>query len=243
MTALNANPEPQPSRPIRRPAVGWSWIGLGYTFRAAGLAVAVFGLLQDWTDGYLWFAVAAAFGLGYWTVRRGKRLIATRADMLMSTDRRPPILYLRSFNDEDQDKGPSWFFRASSPAGRDLAYSTTAWGSREQDALSAIFSEVGPYIAIGEPRERVPELCAARMYLPGDEWQTKVRELAEQARLIIVRVGQSGGLRWEISELVRQGAPTKLLLVLPARLEDYVPFREWADQVLPVPLPQGGAQE
>jgi hypothetical protein len=236
MTKLAAKPAPPLAGPVARPTLGWSWIVLGWTSRVAGAGVAIFGLTHAWGDFYVFGVALAAFAVGYWMIRRGRRLIATRAERLLGQDQRRPVLYLRSFSDEDRDRGPAGALRSLN--GRELASSTPAWGSREQDALSAVLGEVGPYVAIGKPREAVPELGAARMYLPDDEWQAKVQQLSGEARLVIVRVGQSEGLRWEIGELVRQDNPVKLLFLLPARPAHYAAFRDWADRVLPVPLPE-----
>jgi hypothetical protein len=184
-------------------------------------------------------AVLAPIGVAllagsYWVIRRGKKHAAALADDVLVQDARPPILYLRSFNDEEDDSRLARFLR---PGDHDIAHSTPAWGPREQDAMAPIMSEIGPYVAIGKPRERLPELGAARTYVSDDDWQAKILDWMKRARLVIVRAGATEGLRWEVSQLVSHVKPTQVLVILPPRAEHYGAFRTWANAVLPSPLP------
>src|SRR5262245_8246672 len=179
----------------------------------------------------------ALLAASYWLIRRGKKHAAALADAVLVEDTRPPILYLRSFNDEEDDSRLGRFLR---PGDRDIAHSTPAWGPREQDALAPIMAEIGPYVAIGKPHEPLPELGAARAYVPDDEWQNKIREWLSRARLVIVREGATQGLRWEVAQLVSHAKPTQVLIILPHKPEHYDSFRRWANDVLPSPLPQSG---
>ena len=182
----------------------------------------------------------ALLAASYWVIRRGKKHAALLADDVLVEDTRPPILYLRSFNDEEDDSRLGRFMR---PGDHDIAHSTPAWGPREQDAMASIMAEIGPYVAIGKPRELLPELGAARTYVSDDEWQDKIREWVTRARLVIVRAGATEGLRWEVGELVSRANPTRLLVILPPRAEHYEAFRKWANQVLPSPLPLSAPTE
>ncbi len=67
-------------------------------------------------------------------------------------------------------------------------------------------------------RSRLPweiPLGAARDYLTGDAWQARVADLMEQALLIVVVLGRTEGLSWEIGQLVRSGLTQKLVFLLP----------------------------
>src|SRR5205085_4609358 len=101
---------------------------------------------------------------GFWLLTVQRSLRARDAREVMGQDSRPPILYLRSFGD---DKDPTC-----------------------EDDLKSIVKAVGPFIAIGRPGERLQTPGADRMYV-GDEWQEVVTGLMREARLIIVRIGES----------------------------------------------------
>lgn len=189
-------------------------------------------------------AVVPPLSLARWMILRGKRLAAKRAEDVLAEDRRPPVLYLRSFKDEDADKGLSGVVRSGAATGaRPLSESVIAWGTREQEALAVLLRQVGPYVAVGKPGEPFPEVGAARMYLPDDQWQARVAQLIDEARLVVVRAGATEGLRWEVGQLVRRARPTSLLFVLPADGGQYSGFRRWANEVLPRPLPESQPAE
>ena len=182
----------------------------------------------------------ALLAASYWVIRRGKKHTAALADDVLVEDSRAPILYLRSFDDEEDD---SHLGRFLLPGDRNIAHSTPAWGPREQDAMAPIMSEIGPYVAIGKPREPLPELGAARAYVSDDDWQAKILEWMKRARLVIVRAGATEGLRWEVGELVRNAKPTQVLVILPPKAEHYESFSRWANHVLPSALPDAAPAE
>jgi TM2 domain-containing membrane protein YozV len=73
--------------------------------------------------------------------------------------------------------------------------------SPEQE-LAMIMNRVGPLVAIGKPGEPLPELGAARFYVSDDQWQDKITDLMKQAELVVVRVGGTANLQWEIDRAV-----------------------------------------
>jgi len=137
---------------------------------------------------------------------------------VMRNDSRPPILYLRSFRAD-----PS--FWASS-------------GSAERQLVRAVRS-LGPVVAIGAPGTTVPPLGAARMSVAHEHWQDVVKELVEHAQLVLLRIGRSEGFWWEVKHLVSTADPRKVLVFLPKedRGAVYREFSEYANKVLPSPLP------
>ena len=163
------------------------WILLGWLLRGASFGVAIYWAYNDWNGAIL--IPIVPFAVAYGMIRRGRKMLAVRAEALLASDPRQPVLYLRSFQDEDQDRGPVGALRSSQGSIQALSHSTPAWGLREQEALSVLFSEVGPYVAIGKPGEKLPELGAARMYVPDSKWQVKVRQLCLDAKLVVVRAG------------------------------------------------------
>lgn len=237
-------PERQTLGPQPRPGLGRLWQALGWAVVVASLAVALVLANEDWTTSAAVLTVALGLALARWMILKGKRLAARRAEDVLAEDKRPPVLYLRSFRDEDADKGLSGVLRSGAATdARPLADSVIAWGTREQEALAVLLRQVGPYVAVGKPGEPIPEVGAARMYLSDDQWQARVGRLIDEASLVVVRAGATEGLRWEVGQLVRRARPTSLLFVLPANAKQYAGFRRWANEVLPRPLPESQPAE
>ena len=195
----------------------------------------VYGLLDDGEarasfEGSPWFlpiglAIFALAIYGLAALRRGWRHEALRANELMAQDARAPVLYLRSFKDDSQalleDHGMPLFAKI---------VGAFSWRSPEQE-LALLLGRVGPVVAIGKPGEPLPELGAARMYVAHDEWQQRVSELMGRAALVVLRVGASPGVVWEIEQALARIPRQRLVLVL---LGDGAIAPEIAQRLAPV---------
>jgi hypothetical protein len=118
-------------------------------------------------------------------------------------DPRPPVLFLRSFNDETKP-----ILRNGGP-------------SIERVITDAV-RPFGPFIGIGRPGELRPA-GAAREYFPENEWRAAVLKLMDEASIIIVLPGLTSGLDWEMQRIAEAGRLRKTIYVLspterPARL-------------------------
>ena len=238
--------QPQSLGPQPRPVLGRLWQAIGWSVVVASLAAGMVAVNEneDLSTTIIVLVLAPGLALARWMILKGKRLAAKRAEEVLSEDGRPPVLYLRSFRDEEADKGLAGVLRSGAAAGASpMSHSVVPWGTREQEALAVLLRQVGPYVAVGKPGEPIPEVGAARMYLPDDEWQARVGQLIDEARLVVVRAGATEGLRWEVGQLVRRARPTSLLFVLPADAGHYAAFRRWANEVLPRPLPESQPAE
>lgn len=230
---------PSPVTPPRRPVRGTVYKVAGWLMLAASglLGFAGISIGTEETPGSLVLAVVLLFAFGGMLVIRGKKHSVIRGEELLRQDARPPILYLRSFNDETGDNRVKGFL-GESLFGRQMALGTSAWAPREQEELAALMNKIGPYVAIGRPGEPLPELGAARLYVSDEEWQRVVGELIGRAKLVLVRAGRTEGLRWEVGELARRLSPTQLLFILPSSSQDYEQFRSWANRILSGALPE-----
>jgi len=94
-----------------------------------------------------------------------------------------------------------------------------------RSAHSGPLSQFGPFIAIGRPGEQFATLGAAREYLSDQKWQGRVLELIPKCRVIILLVGTTGGLGWEMDQLVRFNMLHKLILLLPPVNRPQMEFR------------------
>jgi tetratricopeptide (TPR) repeat protein len=221
------------SKHRRSAAVVGMWKLIGFILAISSL---VFGyLLGSYSDLLAVYKVIFSivyFGLVYGAVfcyRHGKKLKAVSAIALTEQDKRPPVLYLRSFKDDSVAAGvPMWTLGF---VGAFLGMGT------EEEQLAQVLNEIGPFIALGRPTERLPQVGAARIYVSHDEWQDRVTQLMSQARLVVLRAGTTAGLWWEVKTAVEVAGPEKLLFVMPFTKKQYATFRRTAKQFLPCCLP------
>ena len=139
-------------------------------------------------------------------LRRTEQLMQPTVIEATESDPRPRVLLLRSFLDDDA-------YIAESEQGLGIAAETRVKGF--EVALAAELARLGPLIAIGRPGEALPHLGAARAYFHDDEWQAEIRRWMDQSRLVVVIVGHTPGVNWELHELHVRQHVGKVLYVFP----------------------------
>lgn len=194
---------------------------LGYFYRVFGivlwLGATFFALAVFPDDG----PAKGVFFMGllvvvfFWNL--GSRHIQPLAEEVLSNDARPPILYLRSFINEEQVH-------------------------TEEAGFADLFAPVGPFVAIGQPGEQLPPLGAARLYVENDNWQAKVLELLTQAKLVVIYGGETPGLGWELRQVRERLHPSRVTIMIPNNKDAWETFRNtayaFAELHLP-PMPSG----
>lgn len=192
--------------------------------RATGIVLIVLGVLVGLVGRFVEDAVAAgivtasALALilsGGFTLYRSKQYAALRTapdDLAPSGDR---VLYLRSFAADSSVTRQT--FSALLTANLVTGLTT------EEEMLAAAVRPVGRLTAIGKPGERLPTPRAARVYVPDAEWQANVSEQMAAARLVVLRLGDTDGLQWEIARAREMMDPRRLLLLMPGGRKQAVP--------------------
>ena len=165
--------------------------------------------------GDAWLALAAASALFLIVVtvrlaRKSQRHEIATAEEVLRVDPRPRVIYLRSFHDDGEMVIRGF---QSMPAAVASVYGAVMLMSPEQE-LAHILRRVGPVVAIGKPGEPLPELGAARLYVPHDRWQQTVFSLLDRAALVVVRVGTSAGVMWELDQVIARVPRSKTLFLL-----------------------------
>jgi hypothetical protein len=171
-----------------------------------------------------------------------ERRAVVSARTLISIDRRPPILFLRSFQDDRLEVLASWFevfswlmtglrlslwndiapFLARRDAKPNLKDALKAVDLRRrslEDILLLEFSNYGPIVAIGDPRHKSQFFGAARDFYDNDEWQQAALDYMRNARAIIIALDNTEGVVWEIETLARENFLEKTLFLCPARFQ------------------------
>jgi len=191
-------------------AVGGIFLGydlymrLHPTLSRPALTLSLLGACVLWIPGwYLWHRSRKHF------VKVGHRL---------EDDPRAPILFLRPFDQDGAlaypriDMNPKTYLRGV------IAYLRSY--THYEDFLVHAFRKVGPLVAVGEPGEKLPETGAMRVYFPrSDEigWRECVQNLIAKSQIVLLQVGASEGLSWEVEEVTQalRSSPSKLVLCIP----------------------------
>jgi hypothetical protein len=175
-----------------------------------------------------WLTGVALLGIPivYFATRawRWPRMRARLATEVLSRDHRAPILYLRPFAADRR-------------------------ATRYERRIARSLKGLGPIVAVGRPEEELPATPhIAREYVADDRWQDRVVDLIGRAQLVVIQVGTSKGLMWELTQVVRLVRPDQLLACLGpkrvpwrARRPDadvrYRQFREKFGPLFPKGLP------
>lgn len=162
------------------------------------------------------------FGITAMTYRQARRHAMPPASEVLRRDPRPLVLYLRSFKDDHlkiRVGGPrrrSWLDSFAHPR-----------VDRFEEVLAWNLWQFGPVVALGLPGQKLPPLGAARATLSDQSWRQEIEQWMRQAQVIVVVLGRSEGLAWEISRLVALDIWYKAILVIPPAAENEVRQR-WA---------------
>lgn len=213
---------------IKRRILVWPWIAIAGALLVVMLKAGNAGARAS-RGGGPELAILAAIGaaavllLARWvmTIRPARRQLqqswAPFAYEVLANDRRLPIVLLRSFKDESA-----------------VASGVPPFRKRVEEVLVDAVKPFGPAIAIGAPEDQLPELGAARAYVPGDnEWTKVALEWIRSSRMIIMIAGRTPGLAWELERIIEHGQIHKTMIVLPrprmpgssATPEEDIPFR------------------
>ncbi len=187
------------------------------------VTVSVFGLAISLL---LYFASVFLIYYGY-------RLGLKPADSLLRRDKRPPVVYLRSFSDDGHfDFNPKGFVpfllgidvldflqKLVGPLANfhplrlaRLCFSTTQDTAEEQ--LARFLRKRGPFIAIGRPGDAIAQGGAARAYVPDENWQDRVSEWIGRAQMIVLQPSETDSVFWEIETVLNRVPLERVLFCL-----------------------------
>jgi hypothetical protein len=165
------------------------------------------GIILVLAVGPIW-----AHYLGRFGTRIARAQMRRSLEQVQGADTRSPILFLRSFSDDQVRIPPR---------------STTRCGHFEQWLLDGSSRSVsldhlllqegtvhGPTVALGKPDDPAPPYGVSRGYFEHSDWQAAVTRLCEDAQAIVLVIDQSEGLAWEIEFVLSQGHVGKTLFLL-----------------------------
>lgn len=209
-------------------------------FYAAGTGIIFLDVVSTHLGGLApLIGILLACGAFVWW-KRSRQYAMDHAAGEAAGDSRDFALYLRSFLDDQVEVLRDglffrvWFVDPLFNAIRLLRF---------EEVLVPSVWPFGEVRALGRPGDAMPQIGALRLApLPSDvQWQELVRSLVANARLILMTVGFTSGLRWEFQQLLRSAELRKLSLVLPpespeARVSTWRQFSR--DCALPFSCPE-----
>ena len=205
----------------RRPW-GIPYAAIGYAAIIFAGAFVIFNLmLQDYYSYVLrCVLLTAAFsGTMFYQARRAK---TPTVEEVLSQDQRPALLYLRSFDQELShfvEVSPveaAKYSEITSYAPSYTSYRLTL----EQFLARQIKETIGPLIALGNPTDYLPPEGASRTYAADGGWQDYFTDLSNRSAAILMQMGNSDNLNWELVSVRERGLQTKMFVVTPPAPSD-----------------------
>lgn len=185
--------------------------------------------------------------LGIWlfartvtTIRRWRTQEQKSAAEVLALDKRPPVVYLRAFKEDDTGKPPSTAdLMGLLVQGFPVTFRAAA---TYEEGLMRTLQKVGPVVALGSYKQ----LGAARLHSDDASWRDAVEELLQKCSLVVLRAGDTESLLWELRQVVSRVPPQKVIVYLQMGSETdlavqqarYHRFRRASADVFPRPLPE-----
>lgn len=188
----NAQPRRGSFQPINR------WKGWGYVALALAWFVGL-GFLPIPEENAIYIYYLAQ--LGYGSLIYARHYLRPDFCTLLAGDSRPPVVFLRSFEDDEKLE-----YRRADSSWYDFSL---------ESRLGDHFSSIGPFIAVGKPGDEEPHLGATRAPFSDEEWQGTVMDWMDQAVLIVIMIGRTHWVNWELRQTIERGYADKLIIVFP----------------------------
>jgi hypothetical protein len=146
--------------------------------------------------------------------RAANRLRAPSAEEARAEDSRPPVVFLRPFSRDREvfsytERAPS-FWRLPRPLHLEFDEDLVTF---EAFVAGDVERLLGPFTALGDPRDYLPPAGAARTYADDSDWQRQAAALIAEARCILMVVGEpTMALAWELAHIRQTGATVRLFI-------------------------------
>lgn len=167
-----------------------------------------------WVLPLLFAAVGANMFVGNWITRWARSRVRFSFNRLRKLDSRPPILFLRSFSDDQVRLKRSYHTLLSRLV-------TIGNGADTLDrVMIEDYSMYGPVVALGRPNENKSPYGAARAYVDGSIWQETVERIAKEAAAIVFCFDQTPGVHWELNLLKQPELQKKTIYLMSPKFSE-----------------------
>lgn len=159
-----------------------------------------------------------------------RRLLSKGIKQSLQDDTRPPVLYLRTFDREDES-----FIYLSYEECHSLGVPVENFSTWEHPLTFEEFFKpeinkcIGPFIALGNPYDNIPPGGAEREYFHDENWKNEFKALALQSRFIWMRPERSNNLLFEL-QFIRDSSLLNRLFIFtrPVPAHYYIP-KSWSE--------------
>jgi hypothetical protein len=192
-----------------------------------------------------WFVLLLGFINLFFPLRkllRLKKRYSFDSQVRLLEDERGPILYLRSFYQDtvESDLEVGGFVDEFTRTESNLPKKSP------EERLVAVLTSVGPVVAVGKPKEKLPQLGTIRFYFDDSDWQEKVEALMKLSQIVVIQAGHSHGTEWEMLTAIKLLNPERLIfsfvhwqtLSRRERQLDYEIFRMQVSRIYRFNLPE-----
>ena len=170
------------------------WAGLSICFRDGGILEAI--------KAYI------CMMFGYVIYRMGMRLARKHINSQFKEQAdEDTILYLRSFIDD----GVKIHTPATDGELRSLLFPLISL----EEFLSYCAAGYGQLITVGKPGEMLPKAGGLRSYFADDDWQSAIRVTMLRCRGLVLTIGSTQSVEWEIRHIKQWQLLPKCLFVVP----------------------------
>ena len=139
------------------------------------------------------FGIFVLIGIKLERIGRGLRPTIDNISSITEENYKPFILYLRTFE-------------------RDRSYGLiNDW----EYQLSFALGKSHRFIAVGDPADIIPKVGAERIYMDEKNWKDKVRFLIQHASCVIIGIGATPSLSWELEQVKKFVNPQKIFFFSP----------------------------
>ena len=170
------------------------------------------------------------FGAGFGCLAIARRAAQPDAATVLARDPRPPVVYLRPFQQEETifAELPWRWRRLPEYLKRGLMRRKSYHLTLEDYLGPEIGRRLGPFIALGNPDDFVPpEGAAARAYVSDDEWPRHFAEMTRRARVIVLLAASSEHVMWELKEIRSLGLESKLFVLTRPKIKSSTALAPW----------------
>jgi hypothetical protein len=145
-----------------------------------------------------------------------RRVKTPTVEETLSKDQRPPLLYLRSFDQELQRFAEVSHEDAAKYSEITSYHASSNYHLTLEQFLAREFKNtIGPLIALGNPTDSLPPEGAARTYAADGGWQEYFIDLSNRSAAILMQMGNTDNLNWELGSIRGRGLQTKMFVVTP----------------------------
>jgi hypothetical protein len=222
--------------PVRNPrtagrrVVRFPYRPVGYVLLGAALAIWTAAGITN-KPGLFQLGIQFALG-GLGCLGIARRFAAPDASLVLAQDPRPPVLYLRPFQHEEEPFAElPWRWQNFWANVQNIIHHGS-WRllTLEQYLATEISIRIGPFVALGNPIDFVPPEGAARTYVADEEWTKYFEEMVRRARCTVMMAISSEHVLWELAQIRALGLEQKLFVLTKPRLKrktrtiDWFPF-------------------